>query len=180
MHFPGLSFYVVAAAVLLLLLFLLPFTLRIKLHNLRDDSSVLVTLKVALFGRIPLFALQKTLGRGGDIYPGWLVTFFRRPGPYGPVGLLRVGAALNWQELTVLLRTGTGDPASTGVAVGLLRALGGLLAIKLRHRAHFAPGAPLIRIYPSFWKQEFTYALTAEGSGTLGLFVYNILFPRLN
>ncbi|MEW5922077.1 MAG: DUF2953 domain-containing protein [Bacillota bacterium] len=185
--------YFFASLVLLFFILFVPFTLRIKLHNLRDDNTIFVSVKVILFRRIPLFSLQRLWGRkkgeNEDFTPEVL---FKRlqglgqglsPGKrlrHGIVYLLRLGGALQWHELTLLLRAGTGDPAVTGLTIGVLHSLGSMLLQTLRRYWRFGKKPPLFLIYPSFLEQELKFFIAIECSAGVGRLLYSVLFPRLN
>ncbi len=187
-----LGWFLFFIAVILMIL-LVPFTVRIKLHNVRDDITVGFVFKLLLFRRLCIFTLRRSMGKQRkDIEDDILCKLLKKyilseKGlPRGKqlkivsIYIMRVGAALDWHEMMVLLRVGTGDAASTGINIGLLRSLGGVVSHVLRKKWRFRGKEPLILTYPYFLERNFKFYITAEFSTGLGQLMYRVLFPSQN
>lgn len=178
--------------ILLFAALFLPFTVRIKLHNLRDDNNIFLTFKLMLFRSVSVYAVQKTLGEeAGEKKKAFPVNILLRGisnlGKYLPphkqVGrfghyLLRLGGALDWHEMTVLLKVGTGDAAATGINMGLIRSLCGIITHMLQKHWRFKEKDPLILSYPYFLEKKLTFHITAEYSVSFARLLYRIVSCR--
>jgi hypothetical protein len=190
MSFMGWFLFFIAALSMILFV---PFTLRIKLHNVRDDITTVFILKFLLFRRLSLFTLHRTLKKNmedveDDILRMWLKKLFlsehglprgkqiRRLSGY----LFSLSSALDWHEMMVLIKIGTGDAASTGINIGLLRSLGGLFSNILRKKWRFREKDPLVLVYPYFLERNFKFYITAEFSAGLARLLYRVLLPSQN
>ncbi len=190
MSFWGWFLFLIAAIFVILFV---PFTVRIKLHNVRDDSSIALVFKFLLFRRLCLFTLRRSMGKQREDIEDDILRMLLKKYFLSEKGLLRgkqlkivssymmrVGAALDWHEMMILLRVGTGDAASTGTIIGLLRSLGGVLSHMLRKKWRFRGKGPLILTYPYFLERKFIFYITAEFSIGLGQLLYRVLSPSQN
>ena len=185
-YFWWVLFFVVVAFMMLFL----PFSLRIKFHNVRDDTTVVMVLNFMLFRRLCLYTFRRSMGKQredveDDILRKLLKQFFlsEKSLPRGKQVqivssyMMRVGAALNWHEIMVLLRIGTGDAASTGINIGLLRSLCGIISHMLQKKWRFIEKDPLFLTYPYFLERKIKFYITAECSTGLGQFLYRFICP---
>lgn len=162
-----------------------PFSLRIKLHNLREDNNISIAASFFLFRSLKLFSLQKIWQRALEDVPAGKIYFrFQKIGrgipllkkfQIGTISLLSLGRAFYWNEFTILLKAGTGDPAITALAVGCSQALGGIMSKSLQRYWRFGKN-PLILVYPSFTEEELKFSLSMEITTSLARIISRILF----
>ncbi len=177
--------------ILLISVLFLPLTVRIKLHNLRDDNNIFLTFRLMLFRSVPVYATQKRLGEEagekkkafpfnvlfkGILDPEIYLSSHKLLGHIGYY-LLRVGGALNWHEMTVLLKVGTGDAASTGISMGMIRSLCGIITHMLQKHWRFRDKDPLILSYPYFLQKKLTFHIIVECSAGIAPLLYRIFLP---
>lgn len=158
MSYSGCLLFLFAVIVLLFFILLVPFTLRIKLHNLQHDTNISVSVSIMLCGRIPILSLHRILGAETGLSPN--IFLKRTEGRVHLTGkklhkainlLQRLNRAVLWHELNIMLRIGTGDPAATGIITGILHALGCLFTVILQRNQQFLKINPIILVYPSFF-----------------------------
>ena len=187
MSYSGGFLFLFAVIVLLFFILLVPFTLRIKLHNLQHDTNISVSVSIMLCGRITILSLYRILGAETGLSPDIILK--RTEGRVQLKGkklrkainlLQRLNRAVLWHELNVMLRIGTGDPAATGIITGILHALGGLFSVILQRNQQFLKINPIILVYPSFFEKELKYHLSLALSTSLGRLMYRVLFSRPN
>lgn len=188
MSYSGFLFlFVVVVFLLLLFILLVPFTLRIKVDNLRHDSNISLSLGIMLCGRIQILSLQRIIGAETGFSPYKILKIaerrvkLRKQNLHKAITLLqRLNNAVVWHEMVAMLRVGTGDPAATGMITGILRGLGGVFSAKLQQNRYFWKNKPVIHVYPSFFEKELKYLLAIELSTSLGRILYNVLILRPN
>lgn len=185
MSFSNWFLFFVILKILFFVLLFLPLTLRIKLHNLRDDNNIFLMLQVRWIRHLKLLTLQKVFSwdqeENDEIISLDLLLkqLLQRPGrlpdlkQLGSRGnfLLRLGSALDWHELLVLLRIGTGDAAATGMSIGFMRSLVGSISYILNKKWRFKNARPLLLVYPYFLEKKLTYYVNIECSLVPGPFI---------
>lgn len=191
MSFSGWFLFFIITVTFFMMLLLAPLTVRIKIHNLRDDNNIVLLFSLSLFRRVSILVIHRTMGakdeRGEkgvslNLFLNHLLEKVRDPsgikqlqgaGKY----LLQLGYALDWHDFTILLKVGTGDAAVTGIKIGLLRTLGNILSYMLQERWRFKERSPLILAYPYFLENKFKFYITAECGAAPVILLYRMLSP---
>ncbi len=177
-------------SIALILLLFTPLTLRIKLHNLRDDNIISLWAGFIVFRKYKIFILRKIWQAEpkhqdrGEIYR----RLSRIYGKFNAgqrkrqrnIFLSRFFKAVSWHEFTVILKAGSGDPATTGLMLGLAQIFGTLITLYLRQYWHFAQNIPRFLLYPSFTDKEFKYFISLEFTTGLARLFKNMVYPGYN
>ncbi|MGI5875697.1 MAG: DUF2953 domain-containing protein [Dethiobacteria bacterium] len=169
-------FFLLFLPLLVLLLLLWPITVCIKIDNLRENKTIKFLLELYIFKRTKVFRVKKGINVDNKIDGQRLSTFFCKPEASGKSKGSRIFQflrkyqwptcyflrTLRWDELDFFLRLGTGDPAWTAIITGFLRSFAGLLSFYLSRYLIFIAQKPRLLIYPSFFKQEFSFMFSIE------------------
>ncbi len=158
---------------LFFLLLLIPFRLRIEIHNLRDNNVIHFTLMLLVFNRLQLLTIKKNfhwfnIFEGKKILGTWNNIFRTKKDPekffigmkdYFSSCLQQFLKHMPCTSFVMTIKIGTGDPAWTGILTSILRVSSSLLVSK------FAPASHQVvrtSIFPSFYHRELSLYLFLE------------------